>query len=144
VADRDGCARGGGGNVQRAGGGERGDCYERDGNGGGGAAKCADSGDLSRVAIDGGTGKTAGADAAFCDGEPDRGEADCAGVGAERVYAGAGGTRDVAVVARAERAGGAAAGPGRGPETAGAPRGRGGGGGGKWKPVSKGGWQPLF
>src|SRR3981189_628679 len=125
MADRDGGARGGGGNVQRPRGGERGDCFEWDGNGGGGAAKCADGGDLSRVAIDGGTGKTAGADAAFCDGEPDRGEADCAGVGAERVYAGARGARDVAVVARAERAGGAAAGPGRGPTPAGASASRG-------------------
>src|SRR5258708_8529493 len=139
MADRDGCARGRGGNVQRAGGGERGDCFERDGNGGGGAAKCTDGGDLSRVTIDGGTGKTAGADAVFCDGEPDRGEADCAGVGAERVYAGAGGTRDVAVVARAERTGGAAAGAGRGPGAAGAPRRPGALRRGKFKLVPTGG-----
>src|SRR5258708_40314679 len=121
MADRDGGARGGGGNVQRAGGGECSDCFERDGNGGSGAAKCADGGDLSRVAIDGGAGKTACADAVFCDGEPDRGEESGAGTGAERVYAGAGGTRDVAVVARAERTGGAAAGPGRRSEAGGAP-----------------------
>src|SRR5258705_6518057 len=129
MADRDGCARGGGGNVQRAGGGERGDCFERDGNGGGGTGKCADGGDLSRVAIDGGAGKTACADAVFCDGEPDRGEESGAGTGAERVYAGAGGTRDVAVVARAERTGGAAAAAGKSPGTAGCFRGRGARGG---------------
>src|SRR5258708_3953077 len=127
MAGGGGGARGGGRNLQRPGRGQRRDCFERDGDGGDGAAERADGGDLPSIAVDGGARQTPGADAIFRDGEPDRGEESGTGTGAGRVYSGKSGSRDAAAFAGAERAGGTAAGVGRGsppawPSASGGPR----------------------